>query len=659
MPDHSPQRSTCSTVRSLPDKFPIWSWLRTYPLTKWLPGDITAGLSVAMMQMPQNMGYALLASVPVSCGMYATLLPILMYCIMGSSRHASYGMVVFGAMIIGSIVQQEIGDIKVPLPRNHTDGIVLLNNSTGASVISESDLEARKITIAVSATCMSAIILLLMYMLKFGFIASFMSEAFIGGFLVAGNVHVIIRQLKLMLGIKVNSYSGILNIAYLVQDICKHLHETNLVTLLISSVSCVVVLGVKYGINDRYKDKLPIPVPTELFVMVISIILTNQLELNTKYEVATVQRIPQGLPKLSMPTEMHTMLNYIPECITMALSSYILLMLTAKLFAQRYGYIVDNQQELLAAGVCNLAGGFTSAVGIGISPARVFMMDACGGHTQIAHVVSGFVTLLTLLFLAPLMTHLPVCVLGALITTACIPIFERATLLHSYWRRSWYDFSMFVVTFLACLVVDIERGMLIGIGYSALTIGLRVQWAGGAILGRVQREDGNHEHQYYKPSSCYTQTVPTPGVTIYQIQSPICFLTYENIIKQIVTIAENNSSGIDQCKNGSTKGSSSVENSDKSGPLTRTLLPTVAANPRMQSYIILDMSAVNYMDIQGGNGLVKCMQQLHDRQCMILLSNCLLTVYKQIQQNDSFKLLESSMYPSIDDAIRSIENATM
>ena len=654
----SPQKSTIQMLKNTPRMFPILTWLRTYPVRKWLPGDITAGLSVAMLQMPQNMAYAIMASVPVSCGIYASLLPTLVYCVMGSSRHAAYGMVVFSSLTIGSIVQQETEHLHnttsnhnlVPLSEaNRTESLIGSNNMLHLinPEIPQESLEARQIALGTSATCMTAIILLVMYILRFGFIAAFMSEAFIGGFLVAGNVHVIARQLKLMLGIQIRSFNGIFNVVYLITEICKTLPQTNLMTVLISSIVFVTVLPMKICINDRFKKKLPIPVPIELITLIMVIVIAYFADINRKYDVLIVGHIPQGLPSITLPTELPTMLGYMEQCVSMALSSYILLMLTAKLFAQRNHYKLDNQQELLSAGMCNMVGSITSAVGIGISPARMFLMDACGGNTQISYLIAGVVTLLTVLCIAPVLTYLPVCVLGTLVVTSCIPIFERAKLLLVYWKNNWYDFSMFVITFLACIIIDIERGMLIGIGYSAFTIALRTMWASGTILNYVGVSD--HNHGYYVPSQQYNSSVDVPGVIIYQILTPICFLTYESVFTHIENIVE---------KELHPNHHFNTTSHDKYKQLS-AIAPTEQKDGNTQDdpCVILDMSTVNYIDTQGCQALANCIRHHRENNCTILVANCIHNMHTQLSNDEElWQIIEKVMYPSICDAIHDRRN---
>lgn len=186
---------------------PILKWLPRYPVKEYLLGDIVSGISTGVMQLPQGLAYALLAAVPPVFGLYSSFYPVFLYTFFGTSRHISIGTFAVISLMVGGVAVREAPDEMFNIMEsNSTNSTDLLENYKAR--------DAMRVKVAVAVTLLSGIIQLSLGLLRFGFVAIYLTEPLVRGFTTAAAVHVFTSQLKYLLGIKTKRYSGALSVVY-------------------------------------------------------------------------------------------------------------------------------------------------------------------------------------------------------------------------------------------------------------------------------------------------------------------------------------------------------------------------------------------------------------------------------------------------------------
>ncbi|XP_043353359.1 prestin isoform X3 [Dermochelys coriacea] len=265
---------------------PVLKWLPRYPVKKYLLGDIVSGISTGVMQLPQGLAYALLAAVPPVFGLYSSFYPVFLYTFFGTSRHISIGTFAVISLMIGGVAVREAPDEMFNIMEsNSTNSTDLLENYKAR--------DAMRVKVAVAVTLLSGIIQLSLGLLRFGFVAIYLTEPLVRGFTTAAAVHVFTSQLKYLLGIKTKRYSGALSVVYSLIAVLSNITKTNIATLVVG-LTCIVLLLSGKEINNRFKKKLPVPIPMEIIVVIVATGVSAGMNLSNTYEVDIVGDIPKG-----------------------------------------------------------------------------------------------------------------------------------------------------------------------------------------------------------------------------------------------------------------------------------------------------------------------------------------------------------------------------
>ncbi|XP_071393114.1 prestin-like [Centroberyx affinis] len=264
---------------------PILTWLPSYPVKDYLFQDVVSGLSTGVVQLPQGLAYAMLAAVPPVYGLYSSFYPVLLYTFFGTSRHISIGTFAVISLMIGGVVVREAPDAMF---------YVQAANGTNASAVLDVEArDARRVQLAVVLTTLVGIIQFVLGLLRFGFVSIYLTEPLVRGFTTAAAVHVCVSQLKYLLGVKTQRFSGPLAAVYSVQAVFSDITSTNVATLILGLVCIVFLYGVK-DLNERFKKKLPVPIPGEIIVVIVSTGVSYGLRLSDNYRVDVVGKIPTG-----------------------------------------------------------------------------------------------------------------------------------------------------------------------------------------------------------------------------------------------------------------------------------------------------------------------------------------------------------------------------
>ncbi|XP_063783080.1 prestin [Pseudophryne corroboree] len=487
---------------------PILKWLPRYPVKEYLLGDIISGLSTGVMQLPQGLAYALLAAVPPVFGLYSSFYPVFLYTFFGTSRHISIGTF--------AVISLMIGGVAVRIAPDEMFDIVESNVTNSTELLQKYEArDAMRVKVAVAITLLSGLIQLCLGILRFGFVAIYLTEPLVRGFTTAAAVHVFTSQLKYLFGIKTKRYSGLLAVIYSLVAVLSSITLTNVATLITGVICIVLLLGAK-EINDRFKKKLPVPIPMEIIVVIISTGISAGLNLQQTYDVDVVGNIPTGFRSPDLP-DISLFSAVFVDAVAIAVVGFSMTISMAKIFALKHGYVVSGNQELIALGLCNSIGSFFQTFAVTCSMSRSLVQESTGGNTQIAGLLSSFMVLLVILVIGYLFQPLPQTVLAAIVMVNLKGMFKQFADIPHLWRTSRLELAMWVVSFLASVSLGLDYGLLVAVAFAIITVIYRTQSPQYRILGQVPNTD------IYCDVEEYEEIKEFPGIKIFQANTSLYF----------------------------------------------------------------------------------------------------------------------------------------
>ncbi|KAF1541842.1 Chloride anion exchanger, partial [Eudyptes schlegeli] len=491
--------------------FPIVSWLPVYRFREWILSDIISGINTGLVAVLQGLAFALLVNIPPGYGLYAAFFPVLVYFIFGTSRHISVGpFPVLSLMVGGAVVR------LVP------DDIAGNGTSTNISAINE-----ERVMVAASVTFLSGVFQLLLGILQFGFIVIYLSQSLISGFTTAAAIHVVVSQLKFMLQLPVPGFNKPFGIVYTLESVFSQITETNIADLVTSLVVLLIVFVVK-EMNDRYKAKLPTPIPIELLVTVLAALISHFANFEEKFNVAVVGKLEEGFQAPVAP-DVGVLQNCIGDSISIAIVGFAVAFSVAKVYSIKHDYPVDGNQELIAFGLGNIVGGSFKGFASSTALSRSGVQESTGGKTQIAGIISAVIVLIVILGIGFLLAPLQKSVLASLALGNLKGMLMQFKEVGILWRKDKYDCVIWVVTFLAAVFLGLDIGLATAVAFQLLTVVIRSQIPSCTVLVNVGRSN------IYRNRKDYTDIYEPEGVKIFRCSSPIFFANIEFFREKLIT----------------------------------------------------------------------------------------------------------------------------
>uniref|UniRef100_M3YSL1 Solute carrier family 26 member 6 n=1 Tax=Mustela putorius furo TaxID=9669 RepID=M3YSL1_MUSPF len=452
----------CSRARAralLFQYLPVLSWLPRYPLRDWLLGDLLAGLSVAIMQLPQGLAYALLAGLPPVFGLYSSFYPVFVYFLFGTSRHISVGTFAVMSVMVGSVTESLAPD------ENFLQGV----NAT----VDEVTRDHVRVQLASTLSVLVGLFQVGLGLVRFGFVVTYLSEPLVRGYTTAASVQVFVSQLKYVFGLQLSSRSGPLSLIYTVLEVCSLLPRSVVGTVVTALVSGVVLVLLKL-LSDKLHRYLPMPIPGELLTLIGATGISYGVGLKSRFGVDVVGDIPAGLvpPVAPSPKLFASLVGY---AFTIAVVGFAIAISLGKIFALRHGYRVDSNQELVALGLSNFIGGIFQCFPVSCSMSRSLVQEGSGGNTQVAGAVSSLFILIIIVKLGELFRDLPKAVLAAAIIVNLKGMLKQFTDIPSLWKSNQMDLLIWLVTFVATILLNLDIGLAIAIVFSLLLVVFRTQ----------------------------------------------------------------------------------------------------------------------------------------------------------------------------------------
>uniref|UniRef100_A0A8C5DR86 STAS domain-containing protein n=1 Tax=Gouania willdenowi TaxID=441366 RepID=A0A8C5DR86_GOUWI len=502
---------------------PILTWLPYYPVKQYLFSDVVSGLSTGVVQLPQGLAYAMLAALPPVYGLYSSFYPVVLYTFFGTSRHISIGTFAVISLMIGGVVVREAPDsMFYVFPAN--------GSNISVPVVNIEARDTRRVQLAVVLTTLVGIIQMVFGLLRFGFVAIYLTEPLVRGFTTAAAVHVVVSQLKYLLGVKTQRYAGPLSVVYSLKAVLLDIPNTNVTTILLGLACLVFLYGTKH-INERFKNKLLIPIPGEIIVVIVSTGISYGLSLSDHYQVDVVGKIPSGLLPPSVP-HFSLLPNLISDSFAVAIVGFSMGISLAKIFALKHGYSVDGNQELIALGLCNFISSFFQTFAITCSMSRSLVQESTGGKTQIAGLLGSLLVLLVVVAIGFVFQPLPQTVLAAIIMVNLLGMFKQFRDIPHLWRTSKIELVIWLVAFVASVLLGLDYGLLVALTFAILTVVYRTQSPKSSVLGHVA-----HTGLYCDVDE-YEEAAEYEGIKIFHFNSSIYFANsdlYVNTLKDKVT----------------------------------------------------------------------------------------------------------------------------
>ncbi|XP_050523887.1 prestin-like isoform X2 [Daktulosphaira vitifoliae] len=589
---------------------PAIDWLFTnYNWSEDLVKDFVAGFTVAVLNIPQGMAYAMLGNVDPTVGLYMAILPVIVYSLLGTSRHVSMGTFSVICLMTGKVVNTYSNAYEKPMTHTFTDSV---SQSVVPPIYTP-------IEVATAVTLMVGLIQILMYVFRLGVICTILSETLVSGFTAGAAVHVVTSQMKEMLGVKIGSHNGLFQIVLTYCDIGKHINSLNVATVIVSCITMVSLLIYGSFLKVRVNKRLPIPIPIELVVIVIGSAVFHLTNLSQYYNIRQIGEIERGLPDFK-PPPVNLLLSVITESVIIAIVAYSITMSMALLFSEKLKYPIDSNQELLAQGAANVFGSFFSCLPFSASLSRSAAQQTVGGKTQMASLISASLLVAVVLWIGHLFQPLPRCVLAGITVVALKDILLQVFDIIRIWKTSKIDAVIWIVTYFTVVLVEIDVGLLAGVVVSLFFVFCQGISSGIYILGRIPDTD------LYVDMARYKKAVEVPRLRIIHYSGSLN-VTNRNVFKKKII---NLFSGYD----------------GELAPITITVSNGKETVVKTQC-VIFDLSGMHYIDTSGLSMFAQVVDQLNEAGLYVYVAAVSGNIYDCMQSSNFASVI---FFPSVHDA---------
>jgi SulP family sulfate permease len=426
-------------MKAITEWIPAIDWIKNYKRSD-LNGDLVAGITVAMMLIPQAMSYALLAGLPPYIGLYASVLPLIVYAIFGTSRQLAVGPVAMVALLV----------------------------SSGVGALAGSDMN-QYIALAILLSLMVGVIQFGMGVFRLGFLTNFMSHPVISGFTSAAALIIGFSQLKHIVGLKLPRTE---NIAETIWLTLQQAADINVMAFVIGAGGIVLLLLLK-----KYSPSLP--------GAMLAVVVSTLAVYFFKLDVSVVGNVPAGFPELSAPKMSFTDLkDLLPIAITISFVGFLESIAVAKKIATEKRYEIDANKELVGLGLANIVGAFFKAMPVTGGFSRTAVNKNAGANTGLASIITAVLIGISLIFLTPLFYHIPNAILGSIIMVAVFGLIDVHEVKH-LWKVKKDDLGMLAFTFLATLILGVKTGIFLAVGVSMVWFVIKTTRPHFAVLGKL------------------------------------------------------------------------------------------------------------------------------------------------------------------------------
>ena len=473
--------------------FPALKWLKTYQFTHFKP-DVVAALIVLAMLVPQGMAYAMLAGLPPVMGIYASILPMIIYAFTGSSTTLSIGPVAIISMMVFSALQPVF------------------------AVGSTAYIEA-----ACLLAIMVGIISLILGLFRFGFLIQLISHPVIKSFIIASALLIALGQFKFLLDIPLQTN----NIPEFIGSLVNNFHHISFLSMGVSLAAISILVFLPKWVRSDFLNKT-IP----LLLVLSSIIVVYAFSLD-QHGLKTVGIIPTGLPSFHFPTwNFDLVQKLLPSAFIIAMISFVESLAIAQATALQKRDDLNSNQELIALGLANIAAGINMGFAVSGSLSRTVVNSDAGAKTPMSGVMSSLLMIAVSLYFTSFFQNLPLTILAA---TIFVSIWKLVTFLPFFetWKYSKADGLAMWATFLGVTCIDISTGLVIGIILTFILLLWRISRPHIAVIGLVEGT------QHFRNVSRY-DVLTTETIASFRIDENLNFLNAHVLKGYIITELSHN-----------------------------------------------------------------------------------------------------------------------
>ncbi|XP_040066223.1 sulfate transporter-like [Ixodes scapularis] len=593
------------TFRQIPGTLlrllPCITWVANYDVKRQLVPDVLAGLSTGVLHVPQGMVSAIISGVGPVYGLYSSLYPALVYVLLGSSPYISMGMFAVTALMTANAVK--------------TFGV---QSNTTVGNESYPDFGDSPAGVAITVTMMSGLIQIALWLLRLDRLSVVISPIMAEGFLAGAAFTVVATQVPSVFDASYQSSKGVFGTVLSLYSLMANILSSNVVTTSMSLVAFVLLGVSKFVFGRRLKRVTAIPLPADLILVAAGATISYLLHLHESYEVSVVGVIPSGFPDPLTPSWRHS-LSVLPDAAAIALVQFVSAVSMAELLGRKQRLNVDARQEMLAYGVSSVVGSFFQCIPTGSAVARSIILKDVGGQTQVSGLVSSAVVAVTLYAFAPLFEPLPKCILGVVIIVALVPMLLKVKNLPKLWKTSRSDAALWLLSCVSVIFLDVTYGLIVGSLLGLLIIFLKLNSHEGIYLQAYSSD-------IFLPSGSHISW--HDGIVIFRFGSPLCFANHKNIICGFEEIFRETQPEkpqfIDETKN----------------------LKSAKA-------IVLDCSAISFIDSVGLAALNVVVETCHVNKCQLFLASLPTGTLSSVQSQPDLasRIGVGRMAPTIQDAL--------
>ena len=470
----------------LVNRLPFFQGLRPFQWSE-VPKNLLAGLTLAAMNIPQSLGYTKIAGTPVITGLYTLLLPLIAFSVFGSSRY----------LVVAA---------------DSATAAILASSLAGSAPIAS----ARYVALAALVALLTGVLLLLARLLKLGFLADFLSQTVLLGFLIGVGFQVGIAVLGEMLGINIHSRHTPSQFL----EVLRSLPHTHLLTTEISFsvVACILLF-------HRFAPRLPGP------LLAVAGALTASAVFHwAQSGVAVLGPVPGGLPHLGLPDlswrDVETLIPVAGSCFVMVITQSAA---TSRTYATRHHQQLDENADFVGLSAANTAAAFSGTFVVNGSLTQTAMVESSGGTNQLAHLATAGVVALVLLFLTGPLRFLPQCVLGAVVFTIAVRLIDLRGLT-AIRRESPGEFALAVTTAIIVVFVGVEQGILLAMSLSLFRIVHHSYRPHTAVLKQTRDE-------IWQLNPVVHGAITEPGLIVYRFGAPLFYANANHFSEEVSMLA--------------------------------------------------------------------------------------------------------------------------
>ncbi|XP_031116989.1 low affinity sulfate transporter 3-like isoform X2 [Ipomoea triloba] len=573
--------------------FPPLSWGKEYSLVKF-KSDVLAGLTLASLCIPQSIGYAALANLDPQYGLYTSVVPPLIYAVMGSSREIAIGPVAVVSLLISSMVP------KLEDPATNPAGYTRL---------------------VLTVTFFAGTFQAAFGILRLGFLVDFLSHAAIVGFMAGAAIVIGLQQLKPLFGI--SNFTNKTDVVSVLTHIFTSLqhYPWNPYNLIIGFSFLSFILVTRF-LGQKHRKLFWLPAMAPLLSVILSTLFVY-LTRAENHGVKIVKHVKGGLN----PSSLHQLQFNTPHIAEVAKIGFIVALVAlteaiavGRSFASMKGYHLDGNKEMLAIGVANIAGSLTSCYAATGSFSRSAVNFYAGCETAVSNVVMAVTVLISLQLLTRLLYFTPVAILASIILSA-LPGLINLNEAYSIWKVDKLDFLACAGAFAGILFASVEIGLLVAVGVSFAKIILNSIQPGIEKLGRLPGAEA-----LFMGIDQYPMAAQTPGVVVIRTKSSLLCFANANFIKaRILSLVMEEQKSADETK----------ESSDEK----RIVL------------IVFDMSNIMNVDTSAIVSLKELYDKITSSGVQFVISNPRWQVIHKLRLADFHNKIKGKVFLSIGEAI--------